>query len=801
MRLPISWLKEYVDFDDTPQGLAAKLTFSGTEVEGIETIGSTYEGLVVGEVLAVDKHPNADKLTLCRVHTGSDEMTVVCGAPNVRPGIQVPFARVGVTLPNGMKLKSAKIRGVVSEGMLCAEDELNISEDHSGLMILDGKWAPGTPLSEVLGPPETVLELEVTPNRPDCLSVLGMAREVAALYGMSVKWPDVQTAESNTPVEQLTSVKVEDEAGCPRYTARIISGVRIGPSPAWMKRRLELSGIRAINNVVDITNYVMLECGQPLHAFDQSLLEEGIIIVRRARAGEKMATLDGIDRPLTPNMLVIADGRRPVAVAGVMGGAGSEIRDVTRNVLLESAFFKPQDIRATAKKLGMMTESSYRFERGADIGRIEWASRRAAALMMDFAGGTPARGVIDVYARPRCERKVVCRFDRVRSLLGVDASNDQIQKVFQSLLLPVAESNNTVCAVQIPSFRVDLDREVDLIEEFARIYGLEKIPLRPPRAALAPGADDKPVRAAIACRQHLVGLGLRETMNYSFVSEQLLNRFDASDTSRRVVLPHPVNLEESTLRSSLIPQLVESMGRNLARQLATVSLFEMGRVFRLNDQDQPTEEERLAIGLMGPVGRSGLDRQKPVQAEEMFLWIKGIWENLGKALNLKHTSLREISVPYLEERQALALLVDGESVGLLGLLKAGIRREWRMTGPTAVLEARLTPILMRIFEGKSFAPIAVYPSISRDAALVVERSVQHEDILKIIEKVAPKELEKVELFDIFSGEGISTGKKSMAYSFTYRSLMRTLTDEDANRYHEWVKDALKKELGLEVREG
>ena len=554
MRLPISWLKEYVDFDDTPQGLAAKLTFSGTEVEGIETIGSTYEGIVVGEVLEVNKHPNADKLTLCRVNTGSGEMTVVCGAPNVRPGIKVPFARVGVTLPNGVKLKSAKIRGVVSEGMLCAEDELKLSEDHSGLMILDGKWAPGTPLSEILGPPETVLDLEVTPNRPDCLSVLGMAREVAALYGTQLKWPAVRVGESDERVENLTSVDVADEVGCPRYTARILRDVKIGPSPAWMKRRLELSGIRAINNVVDITNYVMLECGQPLHAFDQALLAEGIILVRRVVEGEKMATLDGIDRPLTPNMLVIADAHKPVAVAGVMGGAGSEIRDDTKTVLLESAFFKPQDIRATAKKLGMMTESSYRFERGVDIGCTEWASLRAAALMVAHAGGTLARGVIDVYSRPRAERTVACRFDRVRSLLGVDVLNDQIKNAFQSLMLPVTESNDAVCTVQIPSFRVDLEKEVDLIEEFARIYGLDKIPLPAPKAALVPGADDKPVQAAIACRQHLVGLGLRETMNYSFVSDHLLNLFDPSDVQHRVVLPNPVNLEQATLRPSLVPR-------------------------------------------------------------------------------------------------------------------------------------------------------------------------------------------------------------------------------------------------------
>lgn len=801
MRLLISWLKEYVDFDDTPQGLAEKLTFSGTEVEGIETIGSTFDGVVVGEVLEVSKHPNADKLTLCKVNTGSGEMTVVCGAPNVRPGIKVPFARVGVTLPNGLTLKSAKIRGVVSEGMLCAADELKISEDHSGLMILDDKWAPGTPLSAVLGPPETILDLEVTPNRPDCLSVLGMAREVAALYHTWVKWPDVQLEDSGEPVEEMTRVELVDDVGCPRYTARILGGVKIGPSPDWMRRRLELSGIRAINNVVDITNYVMLECGQPLHAFDQSLLDEGRIVVRRAREGEKMATLDGVDRPLTPNMLVIADAKRPVAVAGVMGGAGSEIRDGTQTVLLESAYFKPQDIRATAKKLGMSTESSYRFERGVDIGRTEWASRRAAKLMVEHASGMLARGVIDAYPQPRAERNVVCRFDSVRSLLGVDASNEEIETVFRSIQLPIAVSNESSCTVHVPSFRVDIDREVDLIEEFARIYGLDKIPLPAPKAALVPGADDRPTQAVMVCRQHLVGLGLRETMNYSYVSDHLLNLFDPSDVQHRVVLPNPVNLEQATLRPSLVPQMVESLGRNLARHVEEAGLFEIGRVFWLDESGQPAEEGLLSIGLMGPVGRSGLDRRKAVSAEEMFLWIKGLWENLAAALGIPDHDHEQVSVHCLEPGHAVNLLVDGKPVGVMGLLNKDLRREWRMTGPVAVLEVQLAPILAHVFKEKSFAPMAAFPSVSRDAAFVVEQGVKHEDILKIVKKVAPKELEKVELFDIFTGEGIGAGKKSVAYSFTYRSLTRTLTDEDANRYHELVKDALKKELGVEVREG
>ena len=800
MRLPISWLKEYVDFDDSPTRLAEKLTLSGTEVEGIETIGSSFDGIVVGEVLAVEKHPNADKLTLCTVNTGSGELKVVCGAPNAAPGIKVPFAPVGVTLPNGMKLKAARIRGVESLGMLCAEDELGLSEDHSGLMVLDNQWTAGTPFSKVMGPPDVVLELEITPNRPDCLSVIGIAREVAALYGRKLRWPEVHLEESSTPVKDLTRVEIRDAVGCPRYTARIVSGIKIGPSPDWMKRRLELSGIRAINNVVDITNYVMLECGQPLHAFDQTLLEEGRIVVRRVAEGEKMATLDGIDRPLTSSMLVIADAKRPVAVAGVMGGAGSEIRDDTATVLLESAYFKPQDIRATSKKLGLSTESSYRFERGIDIDRVEWASRRAAMFMAEFAGGTVAQGVVDVYPEPRAPSRVSCRFERLRSLIGVDVSPNQVKTVLESLELPVVSMDERSCAVEVPGFRVDIGQEADLIEEFARIHGLDKIPAPSPKAQLVPGADDRRTRAGITCRSNLVSLGLREIMNYSFVSDRLLDLFDSADVPRRVTLPNPVNLEQGTMRGSLLPQMLESLGRNLAHQATEAGLFELGRVFFLDEDGRPAEEERIAIGLMGPVGRAGMDRHRGIEAEEMYLWIKGIWERLAASQSVSNWSLEPVNRPFLENGRATALLVDGEVVGVMGLVKAEIRREWRITDPVAVLEVKSGPLMGHVFDGKSFTPIATYPSIARDMAMIVDEAIKHGDVLDVVRKVAPKELEKVELFDIFTGRGIASGKKSMAFSFTYRSLMRTLTDEEANQYHQTVKDALKRELGVEVRE-
>lgn len=801
MRLPISWLKEYVDFNDTPQGLAAKLTLSGTEVEGIETVGGTFEGVVVGEILRVEKHPNADKLTLCTVNTGAAEVTVVCGAPNARTGMKAPFAPAGVTLPNGLKLEARKVRGVMSCGMLCAEDELGLSKDHAGLMELDAGLAPGTPMAEVLGPPDTVLELEITPNRPDCLSVIGLAREVAALYGVKVRWPAISFPESGEAVQKLTSVEILDADGCPRYTARILNGVKIGPSPKWMQRRLELSGVRAISNIVDITNYVMLECGQPLHAFDQKLLAEGRIVVRRFREGEKLATLDGIERPMDTGMLVIADAKNPVAVAGVMGGAGSEIHDDTSTVLLESAYFKPQDNRATSKRLGLSTESSYRFERGVDIGRTEWASQRAAMLMCEHAGAMVAPGVIDVYPKQPVERKVKCWTARLRDLIGVEATTVHVKEVLELLELPVVESDADSCTVAVPTFRVDIEMEADLIEEFARIHGLDKIPELPPKSELVPGANDRAVQAVVQCRNHLVGLGLRETMNYSFVADRLLDLFDESDRARRLVLPNPVNLEQATMRNSLIPQMLDTLGRNLARQVGDAALFEIGRVFAVGADGKPCEDERLVVGLMGPAGRGGMDRRQAVKPDEMFLWVKGIWERLAESQGMRKTGQRPASPPWAEEGCAVALEGDGEEIGVLGLVKNPIRREWRMTGPVGVFEVRMAPLCRHVFEGKVFAPIAQYPCVQRDAAMIVGEGVKHEDVLQIVRRVAPKDLERVELFDIFTGEGVGAGRKSMAYSFTYRSSERTLTDEDANRYHEAVKEALKKELGVEVREG
>jgi phenylalanyl-tRNA synthetase beta chain len=799
MRIPLSWLNDYIELTETPRQIADRLTFSGTEVEGIETIGADFTGFLVGEVRAVARHPNADKLSVCTVFDGQQELQVVCGAPNVTAGGHYPFAPVGVTVPNGgFVIKKAKIRGVESFGMLCAADDLGLSKDHTGLMVLDAKWAAGSPLATVLGPPETVLELEVTPNRPDCLSLIGIARELGAVYGKAIKVPALVPLPS--AICQLR-VEVADTAGCPRYTARLLENVTIGPSPDWMQKRLELAGIRAINNVVDITNYVMLECGQPLHAFDRSLLQEGRIVVRRARAGEHMATLDGQDRELDPAMLVIADATHPVALAGVMGGAGSEIRDTTKSVLLESAGFRAGDIRAAARKVGLSTESSYRFERGVNLDQVDWASRRAVELLVAHAGATLVDGVTDVYPAAPQPRKILCRFDYVRDVTGVAASDAEIGGVFEALQLEVAPAGPGVIEVTVPVFRRDLEREIDLVEEFARIHGLDQIPTPSPRAVMDSGAGNEDIRARRLLRDALAGLGLSEILNYSLVSEPLLDLFDAAGTAQRVAIPRPLSADQSVLRPSLVPQLVETLGRNRSRQTEEGALYEIGRVFQRDAQGQVVETERLAIGLMGPIGRDAFAKRKTVEPAEAFQWLKGMVEQLCNSLRITGWKTHATQVPYAEAGSAVELLIDGKPAGTLSLVARRVRKEWRLFDSVAVAELSVSALLAHALDLRGFRDLPAHPSVARDVALIVADAVRHEDLVACIKKAAPRELERIVLFDVFTGAAIGAGRRSMAYSLTYRATDRTLTDEEANGYHEKIKVALRGELKAEIREG
>jgi phenylalanyl-tRNA synthetase beta chain len=781
--------------------LADRLTFAGLEVEAIETIGSDFAGVVVGEVLAVEPHPDADKLRLCTVNFGGeDTMQVVCGAPNVEVGGKYPFAPVGTTLPCGITLKKAKIRGVQSMGMLCAKDELDLGEDHSGLLVLDASLAPGTPFVQVWGEPETVIELEITPNRPDCLSMIGVAREMAVLYGSELNVPAYGIVETEDDVNDEISVQVEDHEKCPRYTARVLKNVTIGPSPEWMQQRLEAAGIRPINNVVDITNYVMLETGHPLHAFDKDLVAGGTIIVRDAKPGEKMHTLDDVERELTEDMLVIADAEKPSAVAGVMGGNVSEINDDTTTILLEAAAFETSTIRHTAKKLGLSTDSSYRFQRGVNTDSVEWASRRAAELMCELAGARVCQGMVDVYPYRKAPLEIPFAWKRITSVIGADIPIEEMKRIFQMLEIEIEDDNGETATAFIPSFRLDLEREVDLIEEIARIHGVDNIPAETPLAKVIPDADDARVRAIAELCDRLQGLGVSEIMNYTLVNHPLLDLFNKENRESREELPHPISMDQSVMRTSLIPQLVESLGRNHSRQINEACFYELGRVFSRTD-GAPIQTETVSLGMMGPVGRSLLDKRTPVTDEEMFIWLKGLVEKLLAVQHLHDVSFRAEDRPEFEAAKATSIVLDGEVIGCMGLVNKTARDEWRLNGPVAAAELQLEALLKNAFEITKTEDLAQFPSMSRDIALVVDQSVKHEDIVALVQKSNPKDLESFGLFDIYQGKGIEKGKKSLAYNFVYRSAQQTLTDKKVNKVHQKLTDFLCEKLGATLREG
>lgn len=797
MLVPLSWLKEYIEIPESVEELRDLLTFSGLEVEGIEQHGSDFEGLVVAEITAVDPHPDADKLTLCTVQLNADEsMQVVCGAPNVKVGLKTVYAPVGAVLPNGLKLKKAKIRGVVSLGMLCAEDELGLSGDHSGIMELSPDLAIGTPAVSVLGGPETVFDLEVTPNRPDCLSVIGVARELAALTGRTLRLPEVNlpAPTDGNPMQ----VEIRDSEACPRYTAQLLDGARVGPSPDWMQQRLRLCGLRPINNLVDITNYVMLETGQPLHAFDRSLLSGDSIRVRKAEKGEVMQTLDGGEQKLQESDLVIADAERAVALAGVMGGANSEIQDSTSSVLLEVAAFESSGVRATAKRLNLHTDSSYRFARGCDMFAADWVSRRAAALICDLSGAQPLAGLQDSWPGKSALRTLRCSWEKICNLIGIDLPASTMRGYFERLGLTVLEESKDGCTLEIPGFRSDLSRPVDLVEEIARLNGLDKIPVQPPHARIVPNANDFAIRFRIRLMLELANRGFLEGMSYSLTSPDLLNEMDAENKERQVILPNPISQDQSVLRTSLLPQLVEALGFNKAHQTDEVALFESGKTF-FQRTDGVEEHERLCLGAIGPWKRPHLDKQRPVSDREAYADLKGEVENLLHFMRCADTvTFAAKEDPAFAPGQGAVLLKDGETVGRIGLLSAPVKKRYKLTGPVAVAELNLDSLFPERSLPPAMEPIPGFPSITRDVALILDRSKTHQMVMELVNTQRPKDLVDVSLFDLFESDKLGENKKSMAYRFTYRNPNKTLTDKAVEKMHRRIAERLVTELNAKI---
>jgi len=601
MNISINWLKDYVDIEETPQELADMLTMAGLETASITELGEGCEDIVVAQILKKEQHPNADRLSLCQVTDGEETYPIVCGATNMVEGDKVALARVGSVLPGNFKIKKAKLRGVESHGMMCSERELGLSDEHSGIIILPKETAVGTKLVEALGLPDTVIEVEITPNRPDWLSVVGVAREISANTGRALKMPPSEVNEGIDSATEATSVEINAPYLCHRYTARFIKGVKVGPSPLWMQNRLKAAGVRPISNVVDVTNYVLMELGHPLHAFDFNKLRGGKIVVKRAEEGEKFTTLDGQERALTGENLMICDGEGSVGVAGVMGGLNSEVSDETVDVLLESAYFFPPNIRATAKALGLSTEASYRFERGADIEGLVTALERAARLIVETAGGTVLKGIIDNYPTAHDKRRITLRVPRIAQVLGLEIASGRAVECLKGLGIEVIEADDERIVTLAPTHRVDIEREIDLIEEIARIVGYNNIPSTLPRISIQPGvpAGERPFYEK--CRDLLAAAGLNEIITYSFIDPEDDNRIALEPDSplrAKVKIQNPLGVETSVLRTTLLPSLLRVAGNNVRRGNKDIKLFEVGKTFH-PEEGMPLPEEHVRMaGLL-----------------------------------------------------------------------------------------------------------------------------------------------------------------------------------------------------------
>jgi phenylalanyl-tRNA synthetase beta chain len=842
MKVTLNWLKQYVDFDWSPEQLSERLTMLGLEVEGVHKVAGAFEGVVIAQILTKDKVPGSDKLSVCKVNDGKGERTIICGAQNHNPGDKVPLILPNFALPlnAGEKepfvIKERKVFGITSQGMMCSPQELGLPDEVDGLLILPADAPVGKSFAEYRGASggDVVYDLEITPNRPDWNSVIGIAREIAALTGNPLKVPGIRDQSSGEKVQDLVAVRLEDAELCPRYTARVVKGVKIGPSPDWLRSTLEKVGIRSINNVVDVTNFVMMEIGQPLHAFDYHLIAKGKdgkpeIVVRRANAGEKFKTLDNVERTLNADMLLIADVQKGIALAGVMGGQNTEINDSTKDVLIESAYFNPSNIRRTSKTLGLRSESSYRFERGADVGVCDWASQRAAQLILETAGGQLADGIVDAYPKPATSKQIVLRHQKVGELLGVSISAGEQTRLLKNLGLrpagtpgashvPMVEasidtttllnksavtgSEGATATFEIPTFRVDLKREVDLIEEIARLYGVEKIPATRPRGAIGSNAFDAVHDQIADARRILSGLGLNEAQGQTLISSAEC-RVPSADLA---ALANPLSSDMDVLRPSLLPGLIHSLRHNVSRKNYDIALFEVGRVFQSAAGVSPAgqgsgvkEERRIAIAITGqrnPLFWSGGEREAKLDVYDLKGLIEEFFEQFGLR-GMTYNRRGESTALFLE---SATIQLGKQQLGEFGQLLPPLAKKYDLRDAVFLAELNLDLLLARRNPSKSFKPLPAFPPIRRDVAMLVPEATTHDAILQVVKQTKPANLESVELFDVFRGKNVPDGQKSLAYAFTYRNAERTLTDGEVSAAHEKLVEQFKKTLQAAVRE-
>ncbi|MCB2225251.1 MAG: phenylalanine--tRNA ligase subunit beta [Desulfarculaceae bacterium] len=796
MLVPLNWLRDFVDFDLSAQDLADLLTNAGLEVDGVIDRFTGLKKVISAKVLAVEPHPNADRLRLAKVDCGNGETeTLVCGAPNLEAGMITPMAQVGAVLgEDEIEVTKAKIRGVVSCGMLCSERDLGLSDDHSGLMKLDPDVELGRELADLLNLETQVLEISITPNRGDALSVLGVARDVAALLNKPLKLPPCEPTEQQPGIEGQAVIEVHDAQACPRYTGRLVKDVKIGPSPLWMRDRLMACGVRPISNVVDVTNYVLLELGQPLHAFDFAQVAGRKIVVKMAAEGEKFVTLDGQERTLKGSDLLICDADRAVGLAGVMGGLNSEVTDDTTDVLIESAFFDPLTIRRTSKHLGLSTEAAYRFERGIDLEGCARANSRAALLMDELAGGQVAAGIIDAYPVPYQAPKIPLSVSRTAKFLGLPLDKDQVADPLKRLGLAVSDGpDQDAIVVEPPAVRTDLERPVDLYEEVARVVGYNNFPSVLPKAEIGAAPRPWPQRARGLARDAMAAQGLDEAITYSFAHPKAADQLGLTpDDPRRAIvkLMNPLSEDLSELRTSLLPGLLSAAARNLAHRVPDVGLFEVGRVFMDRPGETlPQETFRLGAvlaGLMAPASWYG------GEVVASLSHIKGVAEYLAAALDLPGLAfeLAEDAPPYLDPAEWCRLSLQGKPLGEMGRLSKRAAKAFDIDRPAYVLDLDFDLIAEMAVRLKEFKHLPRYPEVVRDVALVLNESVRAGDVLNAARAVDDPWLKSVEVFDLYRGKPLAKDQKSLGLRLTYQSEERTLTYEEVTPGYQALVDGL-----------
>jgi phenylalanyl-tRNA synthetase beta chain len=799
MKVSIKWLKDYIDLKITPSELANRLMMSGNEVKAVITIGEGWNNVVVGQVIAINPHPNADKLRLATVDIGTSQETVVCGAWNYKTGDKIVFATVGAELTDGhsgqkMKLKPAKIRGVESKGMICSEMELGISQEHSGILILPVDAPVGTFLKEYLG--DTIIDLDVTPNRPDCLSIIGIAREAAVLTGDQVHINEVKYAESETPLESLINIDIQAPDLCPRYSASLVRGVKVGPSPQWMQDRLVASGMRPINNIVDISNYVMLEYGQPLHTFDYDRIQGHQIVVRRAHDGEQFVSLDGVERKLNSSMLVIADADKAVAIAGVMGGANSEVTEMTSNILLEAASFKATSIHATGEALGLPSEARYRFERGISSGLTIAALHRATQLLADLGGGQAVKGWLDKYPGQKADKPVKLSQIHLQNLMGMSYSMQQINQVLTAMGFGCRPTEvDTEIEVSVPYWRSDIAIEADLIEEVSRIVGYDKIPSTLLADQLPQVNQDPVFTLKNDLSRKLVDYGFSETLSFSLVGKELLNKVssDGKSMAPAMRVANPMTEDAEFLRTTFRGNLLNAFAANRRYQEGSIRLFESGKVYLPQSKGQPDERETICAVMGGwRYAASWQDKNQNLD----FFDAKGVVEGLlmPYALELNFEKSQDGA---LHPHKQADIFAHKQKIGTIGELHPALLLRFEINEPVFLIELDIK-ILAELTSGdKNYRPIARFPSVVRDIALIVDSPVSHQSIQKLIQTFPL--VEKVEIFDIYEGGQVAAGKKSVAYHISYQSAKNTLTDEEITHVHSQILNRLNSELGAVLR--